>query len=126
MILRPRYPKKIQHKGWSGLWARPGIVDQRLSFELDHRTLRLGSEAIELSQVVPANSSQFEKGRKVYLQLGLRDGSQREVECDEKEVPLAAMQWLHSVIVQRAEAFGSPDDIPESLQQMRESSTPGA
>ena len=119
-----RSTQQIQHKGWSSLLTRPGPA--QLPFELDHHTLRLGSEAIELSQVVPANSSQYEEGGKVYLQLGLRDGSQRELECDQRKVPRAAMQWLHSVIVQRSEAFGSPDDIPESLRHMRESSTPGA
>ena len=125
-------PKQIQHHGWSSLLTRTG--PERLPFELDHRTPLLGGEVIALSQVLPANT--FMKGitgmphqqyhpQQVTLQVGLRDDTERELVCHGVNSPTAAIRWLHRAIVYRAEAFGSPADIPESIQHMRDSSAPG-
>ena len=121
----------LHRAGGGSLWTEPR--HGRMPFALDRRTLRLGREVIALSQVLPANT--FMKGitgmphqqyhpQQVTLQVGLRDGTERELVCHGVNSPTAAIRWLHRAIVYRAEAFGSPDDIPESLQHMRDSSAP--
>ena len=123
---------ELMAQPWSFLWTevRPG----RISFELDDRSLRLGSEAIELSQVEPASTTvtyaravrphlyEGEHAKwgpryrftyeEVCLTVGLRDGSKREVKCRTEDVQLAAMRWLRNAIVDRAERFGTPEAPP--------------